>query len=114
MFRPLISACSKPFGRFLANPANWTTLRTDATDADADAVVPHGRSAFFPFGVMATFRGAALCTFAFIGIEMLMHSQRDSRRSVSYMGALSLAMIFASLSGCAVVLTLMWPPHEMV
>lgn len=98
---------------------NWTaTADEHSNDATSDPTTPASasiqHSAFFPFGVMATFRGAALCTFAFIGIEMLMRSKRDAQRSVSYIGVLSFAMIFLSLFGCTVVLTLMWPHSLMV
>lgn len=105
-----------------ANPVNWTATddgsgasADDDTDQTTPAAAPTShRSGFFPFGVMATFRGAALCTFAFIGIEMLMRSKRDAQRSVSYVGMMSFAMIFLSLFGCTVVLTLMWPHYLMV
>lgn len=98
-----------------ANLVNWTANPDgDSAGGTGTDQTPTPARGFFPFGVMATFRGAALCTFAFIGIEMLMRSKRDTMRSVSFIGMLSFAMILLSLLGCTTVLTLMWPHYLMV
>lgn len=92
-------------------PVNWSI---PSIDFDPITNTPFKPGGFLPFGVNGIFKGAAICTFIFIGFDVLLMANNSVSKTITYVGAVSFGIAFVALICCSVILTLMSPFNQLV
>ncbi|XP_026760973.1 cationic amino acid transporter 2-like [Galleria mellonella] len=75
----------------------------------------NGSGGFFPYGVMGTMKGAAVCFYAFVGFDTITSAAeeaRDSRKSIPMTILIALGCLFCIYAAVSIVITTMVPYHQ--
>ncbi|XP_059045722.1 cationic amino acid transporter 3-like [Achroia grisella] len=75
----------------------------------------YGMGGFFPYGVVGTMKGAAICFYAFVGFDTISSTAeeaQDSRKSIPMAILITLGSLFCIYASVAIVVTTMVPYYR--
>ncbi|KAH9630981.1 hypothetical protein HF086_013520 [Spodoptera exigua] len=79
--------------------------------------VGFGTGGFFPYGVMGTLKGAAICFYGFVGFDVVNSSGEEVKepsKNIPIAILSILLIVFMAYAGVSIVVTMMVPYYEMV
>ncbi|KAJ0176867.1 hypothetical protein K1T71_008046 [Dendrolimus kikuchii] len=92
-------------GAVYADPGNWYLPA-------ADVPIGQGGGGFFPFGVLGTLQGAALCFYGFVGFDTISatgEEVHEPHKVIPYAIIMVLCVTFISYLSVSIVFTMMIP-----
>ncbi|KAM3962651.1 LOW QUALITY PROTEIN: cationic amino acid transporter 2 [Aphomia sociella] len=95
-------------GSVHANSGNWYLSETEVP-------TNYGSGGFFPYGVLGTMKGAAVCFYGFVGFDIIAsiaEEARDPRKSIPMTILLVLGILFCIYASVAIVITMMVPYYQ--
>ncbi|CAH0691638.1 unnamed protein product [Spodoptera exigua] len=97
-------------GSFKVNYDNWYI-------PPEQVPVGFGTGGFFPYGVMGTLKGAAICFYGFVGFDVVNSSGEEVKepsKNIPIAILSILLIVFMAYAGVSIVVTMMVPYYEMV